>query len=215
MHATVHRLRAKEARRGWPRANKEEGLTHLQLPRQAAAKQREGLTVTVPGMAIAFDLRPENQSCKLRIWLCVASLGLSGLTFGPCSASSLNPGPAFFGLQAGDRAPPDLVQVRAAVARGGRAVVGPRGGAAVRNTAVVGPRGNVAVRNTAVVAGRGAWARPGWYRWPRGGAIAAGAAIGFVTAATAVAWAGSAPAPGMCWYYTDPSRTQGFWDYCP
>jgi hypothetical protein len=19
---------------------------------------------------------------------------------------------------------------------------------------------------------------------------------------------------GMCWYYTDPSRTQGFWDYC-
>ena len=19
----------------------------------------------------------------------------------------------------------------------------------------------------------------------------------------------------MCWYYTDPSRTQGFWDYCP
>jgi hypothetical protein len=25
---------------------------------------------------------------------------------------------------------------------------------------------------------------------------------------------GAAPAPGMCWYYTDPSRTQGFWDYC-
>jgi len=34
------------------------------------------------------------------------------------------------------------------------------------------------------------------------------------TAATAAAWAGAAPAPGMCWYYTDPSRTQGFWDYC-
>jgi hypothetical protein len=58
------------------------------------------------------------------------------------------------------------------------------------------------------------WARPGRYYWPRGGAIAAGAAIGFVTAATAAAWAGAAPAPGMCWYYTDPSRTQGFWDYC-
>jgi hypothetical protein len=29
------------------------------------------------------------------------------------------------------------------------------------------------------------------------------------------AWAGAAPAPGMCWYYTDPSRTQGFWDTCP
>jgi hypothetical protein len=22
-------------------------------------------------------------------------------------------------------------------------------------------------------------------------------------------------APGYCWYYTDPSRTQGFWDACP
>jgi hypothetical protein len=79
---------------------------------------------------------------------------------------------------------------------------------------VRGPRGNVAVRNTAVV-NRGGWARPARYHWPVGGAIAAGAAIGFVTAATAVAWAGVAPAPGMCWYYSDPSRTQGFWDYCP
>jgi hypothetical protein len=45
--------------------------------------------------------------------------------------------------------------------------------------------------------------------------IAAGAAIGFVAAATAAAWAGSPPAPGYCWYHTDPSRTQGFWDVCP
>jgi hypothetical protein len=61
----------------------------------------------------------------------------------------------------------------------------------------------------------GAWARPGRYWWRPGGAIAAGAAIGFVTAATAAAWAGAAPGPGLCWYYTDPSRTQGFWDACP
>ncbi|QDP27335.1 hypothetical protein FNV92_30050 [Bradyrhizobium cosmicum] len=113
---------------------------------------------------------------------------------------------------------PPLVEVRA-VARGGRAVVGPRGAAYRGRTAVVGPRGNVAVRRTTVVrpgyhGGGVRWARPGWYRWPAGGAIAAGAAIGFVTAATAAAWAGAAPAPGMCWYYTDPSRTQGFWDYC-
>lgn len=121
-----------------------------------------------------------------------------------------------------------VIEVRAA-ARGGRAVVGPRGGAVVHRggavvgprgaayrgrTIAVGPRGNVAVRSTTAVAGRGGWARPGWYRWPAGGAIAAGAAIGFVTAATAAAWAGAPPAPGMCWYYTDPSRTQGFWDYC-
>ena len=61
----------------------------------------------------------------------------------------------------------------------------------------------------------GGWARPGWYTWPVGGAIAAGAAIGFVSAATAAAWAGPAPGPGLCWYYTDPSRQQGFWDACP
>ena len=122
----------------------------------------------------------------------------------------------------------DLIEVRAAGRRGGvavgprggavahrgGAVVGPRGAAYRGRTVAVGPRGNVAVRSTTAVAGRGGWARPGWYGWPRGGAIAAGAAIGVVTAATAAAWAGSAPAPGMCWYYTDPSRTQGFWDYC-
>lgn len=61
----------------------------------------------------------------------------------------------------------------------------------------------------------GGWARPGRYYWPRGGAIAAGAALGFVGAATAAAWAGAAPAPGMCWYYTNSSRRSGFWDYCP
>jgi hypothetical protein len=96
-----------------------------------------------------------------------------------------------------------------------------RRGAAVRRRTVVGPRGGVAsrtvVRRGAVVRPgvRGAWVRPGWYRWAPGGAIAAGAAIGFVTAATAVAWAGAPPAPGYCWYYSDPSRTKGFWDACP
>jgi hypothetical protein len=45
--------------------------------------------------------------------------------------------------------------------------------------------------------------------------MAAGAAIGFVAAATAAAYAGVPPEPGMCWYYTNVSRTRGFWDYCP
>lgn len=93
-----------------------------------------------------------------------------------------------------------------------------RAGGAVRRTTVVGPRGNAASRTVVRpgYAGGGVrWARPGWYRWPAGGAIAAGAALGFVTAASAAAWAGAAPAPGMCWYYTDPSQTQGFWDTCP
>lgn len=143
---------------------------------------------------------------------------------GTLSAAPLSP--AAFSEHAAKTS--DIIEVRAAVRRGGAAVgprggavvhrggaaVGPRGGAYRGRTAVVGPRGNVAVRGATVVRGGGGWARPAYYGWPRGGAIAAGAAIGMVTAATAAAWAGAAPAPGMCWYYTDPSRTQGFWDYC-
>lgn len=89
----------------------------------------------------------------------------------------------------------------------------------VRRGVAVGPRGGVyRYRGAAVVRPgyRGGWARPGWYRWGPGGAIAAGAAIGFVAAAGAAAYASTAaPAPGMCWYYTDPYRRAGFWDYCP
>jgi hypothetical protein len=60
------------------------------------------------------------------------------------------------------------------------------------------------------------WRRPANYWWPVGGAIAAGAAIGYLGSNAAYAYAGSsAPGPGYCWYYTDQSRTQGFWDVCP
>jgi hypothetical protein len=59
----------------------------------------------------------------------------------------------------------------------------------------------------------GHWVRS--YRWAPGGAIAAGAAIGFVSAAAAASWAAAPPEPGLCWYYTDPSRRNGFWDICP
>lgn len=60
----------------------------------------------------------------------------------------------------------------------------------------------------------GGWRRP--YRWSPGGAIAAGAAIGFMAGAAAGSYAATAaPAPGLCWYYTDASRRAGFWDSCP
>lgn len=110
----------------------------------------------------------------------------------------------------------DVVEKVVAVRRGG-AAVGPRGGVAVRRSTVVRPGVRPvrpAVRPVRPVVRPGGWVRPGWYRWPPGGAIAAGAAIGVVTAATAAAWAGAPPAPGYCWYYTDPSRRQGFWDVC-
>jgi hypothetical protein len=60
----------------------------------------------------------------------------------------------------------------------------------------------------------GNWARPGGFWWPAGGAVAAGAALGFISAAAAASWAGPPPGPNLCWYYTDASRQQGFWDAC-
>ena len=146
----------------------------------------------------------------------VAILSIVGIAASTSPSSALSPtGSAALASQ-GKAATGDVVEIRAVARRGGVAV-GPRGNAvAYRSRTVVrGP----AVRGAAVVrpgyrGGGVRWARPAAYGWPRGGAIAAGAAIGVVTAATAAAWAGAAPAPGMCWYYTDPSRTQGFWDYC-
>ena len=146
----------------------------------------------------------------------VATLSIGGIAASTSPSSALSPmGSAALASQ-GKAATGDVVEIRAVARRGGVAV-GPRGNAvAYRSRTVVrGP----AVRGAAVVrpgyrGGGVRWARPAAYGWPRGGAIAAGAAIGVVTAATAAAWAGAAPAPGMCWYYTDPSRTQGFWDYC-
>jgi hypothetical protein len=108
-------------------------------------------------------------------------------------------------------APTNVEQV-VVVRRGGAVARGPRGGvAAVGRTTVVRPPG---VRPGVRVGYGPRYVRPA-YRWGPGGAIAAGAAIGFVAAASAAAWAGAPPAPGYCWYYTDPSRTQGFWDVCP
>jgi hypothetical protein len=153
---------------------------------------------------------------------CLAAIGLTGFAMAASPASALVTG-AGSSLQQQLKQDSPVVEVRARA--GGHAV---RGGGAVRRTTVVGPRGGAAsrtvVRGGAVarpgvvragVVRPGGWVRPAHYTWRPGGAIAAGAAIGFVAAASAAAWAGSPPAPGYCWYYTDPSRTQGFWDACP
>jgi hypothetical protein len=108
---------------------------------------------------------------------------------------------------------PLIVEVARRGGGGGKAAraggVKAKGGAKVKvkGGTTVNIKGGTTVR-------RGAWTRPAHYTWRPGGAIAAGAAIGFVSAATAAAWAGPAPGPNMCWYYTDPSRQQGFWDVC-
>jgi hypothetical protein len=159
-------------------------------------------------MLSRIDCQGARPKLPISALICAMGAVIVGLVASPATAFTVPTGAAF---------------QENLKSEGSKLEVAVRRGAAVRRTTVVGPRGGAAsrtvVRRGAVVrpgyAGGGVrWARPAHYRWPRGGAIAAGAAIGFVTAATAAAWAGTAPAPGMCWYYTDPSRTQGFWDYC-
>jgi hypothetical protein len=77
-----------------------------------------------------------------------------------------------------------------------------------------GPRGCAAGGGYYAPRGRVVVVQPRRY-WAPGGAIAAGAAVGFIAGAAAVALAGPAPKPGYCWYYTTPAQTSGFWDRCP
>ena len=97
-------------------------------------------------------------------------------------------------------------EARRAVAACGKrgcaaAACGPRGCAAGAATRRPRPRGVVVVS-------------PNRY-WRPGGAIAAGAAVGFLAGAAAASVAGSPPQSGYCWYYTNSARTTGFWDVCP
>jgi hypothetical protein len=103
---------------------------------------------------------------------------------------------------------------KAYIAHRGVTRVGPRGGVYHRGGTVGGYRGGYGYHGGVYRGGYGGWARPSWYRWGAGGAIAAGAAIGVLATGAAIAYAGQPPAPGLCWYYTEPSYRQGFWDAC-
>jgi hypothetical protein len=109
---------------------------------------------------------------------------------------------------------------RGGAVRGGFVARGPRGGTVVRHgTAAARPGYRpVPVRSVrpVPVPVRPGWVRPSGYWWRPGAAVAAGAALGFITAAAATSYVTAPPpAPGYCWYYTNPQRTQGFWDVCP
>ena len=58
----------------------------------------------------------------------------------------------------------------------------------------------------------GVYVRP-WVRRPYYGTIVAGVALGTIIAVAAAA-PPPPPAPNLCWYWADPSNTQGYWDYC-
>ena len=50
-----------------------------------------------------------------------------------------------------------------------------------------------------------------WSRKPYYGNVIAGVALGTILATTIVR---VAPAPNLCWYWTNTSHNRGYWDYC-
>jgi hypothetical protein len=53
-----------------------------------------------------------------------------------------------------------------------------------------------------------------WYRRPYYGTIIAGVALGTIIGVTAYGLAPRPPRPDLCWYWADPTRSRGYWDYC-
>jgi hypothetical protein len=64
-------------------------------------------------------------------------------------------------------------------------------------------------RNVHVGVGVGV-VRP-WVRRPYFGTVVGGVVLGTMIAVSVVP---PVPAPGLCWYWVDPSQAQGYWDYC-
>jgi hypothetical protein len=50
-----------------------------------------------------------------------------------------------------------------------------------------------------------------WVRRPYFGTVVAGVALGTIIAATTIP---RAPSSDLCWYWSNSSRTRGYWDYC-
>jgi hypothetical protein len=53
-----------------------------------------------------------------------------------------------------------------------------------------------------------------WVRRPYYGRVVAGIALGSVIWATSAGIAPAAPGPNLCWYWSNDSKTRGYWDYC-
>jgi hypothetical protein len=113
--------------------------------------------------------------------------GLSILAFAPASSEAATYSPA---ARAADRAG-RLVAPAQYWPRGPR-YGGPR---------YIGPRGGYV------------YARP-WARRPYYGRIVAGVALGTIVTVAAVGLIPRRPAPDLCWYWADPYRNRGYWDYC-
>jgi hypothetical protein len=70
----------------------------------------------------------------------------------------------------------------------------------------LGRRGAVAVKSTTVVRPVRPWVQQSYY-----GAVFDGVALGVVMAANAVP---TSPSIDLCWYWSNLSKTRGYWDFC-
>ena len=57
------------------------------------------------------------------------------------------------------------------------------------------------------------WGYRPWYRRPYYGTIIGGIALGALIV-TAYNVAPPRPRPDLCWYWSGPDRSRGYWDYC-
>lgn len=53
-----------------------------------------------------------------------------------------------------------------------------------------------------------------WTPRPHYGAVVAGVTLGTIIVVSAAGAVPVAPSPTLCWYWTDPAMTGGYWDYC-
>jgi hypothetical protein len=61
------------------------------------------------------------------------------------------------------------------------------------------------------VGGVGVGAVRPWVRRPYFGTVVAGVTLGTIIAASTIP---PAPSSGLCWFWSNSSRTRGYWDYC-
>jgi hypothetical protein len=95
---------------------------------------------------------------------------------------------------------------RGVVVRTRHVAIRHRGLAARRTHVAAGRRGAVAVKSAAVVRPVRPWVPQGYY-----GAVFDGVTLGAVMAATAVP---TSPSIDVCWYWSNSSKTRGYWDFC-
>jgi len=90
---------------------------------------------------------------------------------------------------------------------GATAYRGPYGGAVA-----TGPHGGTAYRAPYPVYGTGTvYAVRPWVAAPYYGSVVAGVALGTIIAASTPP---PPPSPALCWFWSSPAHTQGYWDYC-